>query len=72
MFWKWGGKDIKIYGNGVIEGQGYVNPYTFMRTKLMMVGNGGGMSSSLELVRKCISIQTNHADQLTDSQYSKP
>ncbi|RBR05483.1 hypothetical protein FVER53590_30008 [Fusarium verticillioides] len=21
-FWKWGGKDIKIYGNGVIEGQG--------------------------------------------------
>ncbi|KAF5633991.1 exopolygalacturonase B [Fusarium tjaetaba] len=22
MFWKWGGKDIKIYGNGVIEGQG--------------------------------------------------
>ncbi|WYZ39367.1 hypothetical protein EsH8_III_001281 [Colletotrichum jinshuiense] len=22
MFWKWGGKDIKIYGNGVINGQG--------------------------------------------------
>ncbi|KAI1053727.1 hypothetical protein LB507_007422 [Fusarium sp. FIESC RH6] len=22
MFWKWGGHDIKIYGNGVIEGQG--------------------------------------------------
>ncbi|KAM5349196.1 hypothetical protein ACJ41O_009019 [Fusarium nematophilum] len=22
MFWKWGGKDIKIYGQGVIEGQG--------------------------------------------------
>ncbi|PNP76568.1 hypothetical protein FNYG_09987 [Fusarium nygamai] len=22
MFWKWGGKDIKIYGDGVIEGQG--------------------------------------------------
>ncbi|KAM0198538.1 hypothetical protein ACHAPA_008807 [Fusarium lateritium] len=22
MFWKWGGTDIKIYGNGVIEGQG--------------------------------------------------
>lgn len=23
MFWKWGGKNIKIYGEGVIEGQGY-------------------------------------------------
>nr|XP_036589175.1 exopolygalacturonase [Colletotrichum truncatum]KAF6800817.1 exopolygalacturonase [Colletotrichum truncatum] len=22
MFWKWGGKDIKIYGDGVINGQG--------------------------------------------------
>ncbi|KPA35124.1 exopolygalacturonase b, partial [Fusarium langsethiae] len=22
MFWKWGGQDIKIYGSGVIEGQG--------------------------------------------------
>ncbi|CEI61921.1 unnamed protein product [Fusarium venenatum] len=26
MFWKWGGHDIKIYGNGVIEGQGILNP----------------------------------------------
>uniref|UniRef100_A0A0D2YA69 galacturonan 1,4-alpha-galacturonidase n=1 Tax=Fusarium oxysporum (strain Fo5176) TaxID=660025 RepID=A0A0D2YA69_FUSOF len=26
MFWKWGGKDIRIYGNGVIEGQGILNP----------------------------------------------
>nr|XP_036581689.1 exopolygalacturonase [Colletotrichum truncatum]KAF6790132.1 exopolygalacturonase [Colletotrichum truncatum] len=22
MFWKWGGKDVKIYGEGVIDGQG--------------------------------------------------
>lgn len=22
MFWKWGGKDIKIYGEGVLDGQG--------------------------------------------------
>ncbi|KAF5722411.1 exopolygalacturonase B [Fusarium mundagurra] len=25
MVWKWGGKDIKIYGNGVIQGQGFAN-----------------------------------------------
>ncbi|KAL9562770.1 hypothetical protein ACKAV7_012956 [Fusarium commune] len=39
MFWKWGGKDIK----------------STAMVSLKAKGNGGGMSSSLELVRKCIS-----------------
>lgn len=31
MFWKWGGEDIKIYGEGVIEGQGYAPPLSDSR-----------------------------------------
>jgi hypothetical protein len=56
MFWKWGGKDIRIYGNGAIEGQGSVNLVCPYDKKLMPLDNGGGTSSNLELARKCISI----------------
>ncbi|KAG9501981.1 hypothetical protein J7337_007689 [Fusarium musae] len=56
MFWKWGGKDIKIYDNGVIEGQGSVNLVRPYEKKLMPLDNGGGMSSNLELAPYIYSI----------------
>lgn len=53
MFWKWGGKDIKIYGNGVIEGQGFVN-IALSKVYLLgltTAGNAGGTNLSLAQAR---------------------
>lgn len=46
MFWKWGGQNIKIYGSGVIEGQGSVDirRINIGTSWLTVADSAGGMS----------------------------
>ena len=54
MFWKWGGHDIKIYGNGVIESQGLVDMANAGVSWLTVVDNAGGMSLKPAQARELI------------------
>ncbi|KAF5580642.1 mfs quinate transporter [Fusarium subglutinans] len=62
MFCKWRGKDIKIYGNGVIECQGLVNIICIHDKKLTTSDNGGGMNLNLKYIP---IVEKEYSDQLT-------
>lgn len=76
MFWKWGGNDIKIYGRGVIEGQGQVSHEIQARFKCLtrLAVNDGGMSLIVVLDRESLTnIQFHPGTELNCSftQYPK-